>query len=288
MTVARFGDAGAFLRHAGPHLRADAIANNLILGIAARLVDHPRSDAMMLTVDDGAGAPRVAALMTPPWRLIVSAGPRDALGILAADLADRRPAPPGVVGPAEAAERFADVWREVTGAAVTPAVDMTLLAARHAVAPVAAPGRLRAAGDADAAWVGDAFVDFAVAIRASRAERDDGRETAAAYMRRGQVFLWEVGGAPMSMACANPMPPDGARVGPVYTPPNARGKGYASACVAALTLRLLGGGGRWCAIFADAVNPSTNAIYMRLGYKVYGTYREYDFAAAGDSNGGAP
>ena len=238
----------------------------------------PRPDAVMLAVDAAAGAPRVAALMTPPYRLIVSAGPRDALGPLAAAVIGCRPPPPGVVGPAEMAESFAEVWREVTGAAVTPAVEMTLYSAEHAVVPAAAPGRLRTAGDADAAWVADAFVDFAIAIRASRAEGDESRETAAAYLRRGQVYLWDVGGAPVSMACANPMPPDGARVGPVYTPPDARGKGYASACVAALTDRLLSGGGRWCAIFADAANSSINAIYRRISYDVYGTYREYDFA----------
>ena len=69
----------------------------------------------------------------------------------------------------------------------------------------------------------------------------------------------------------------GARVAPVYTPPGERGRGYASAAVAALTTRLLDGGADWCAIFADVDNATTNKIYQRIGYKEHGTYREYDF-----------
>lgn len=150
------------------------------------------------------------------------------------------------------------------------------------------PGRLRAAVPEDAEWVAEAFVDFAVAIGAGVAERAESRETAAAYMRRGDVHLWDVDGVPVSMACSHRMAPDGARIGPVYTPPAERGRGYASAVVGTLTDRILGGGAAWCAIFADVDNPATNAIYRRIGYEEHGSYREYDFAVAGDKNGSAP
>ncbi len=56
MKISRFDDAAAFLRHAGPLLREHAIDNNVMLGIAARLIDEPWDDAVMLTVDE-AGAP---------------------------------------------------------------------------------------------------------------------------------------------------------------------------------------------------------------------------------------
>ena len=78
MENSRFEDAAAFLRHAGPFLRADAIGNNVMLGIAERLVDAPWDGAVMLTVDGGNGAPCLAGLMTPPWRLIVSTGDAEA------------------------------------------------------------------------------------------------------------------------------------------------------------------------------------------------------------------
>ena len=65
MEISRFDDATAFLRHAGPLLQGHAIDNNVMLGIAGRLTDEPQADAVMLAVDE-AGAPRIAALMTPP------------------------------------------------------------------------------------------------------------------------------------------------------------------------------------------------------------------------------
>ena len=150
------------------------------------------------------------------------------------------------------------------------------------------PGRLRAAVSDDAEWVAKAFVDFAVAIDASVAERNESQKSAVAYMRRGDVHLWDVDGVPVSMACSHRMPPGGARIGPVYTPPAERGRTYASAAAGTLTDRILGDGAAWCAIFADVGNAATNAIYRRIGYEQHGSYREYDFGAAGDKNGGAP
>ncbi len=277
MNTSRFDDAAGFLRHAGPLLRDNAIDNNVMLGIGGRLADEPQADAVMLTVDE-AGAPRIAALMTPPWRLIVSTGSMEAIAALIGGVLEAGPRLPGVIGRADMAGAFAAAWRKTTGETATVVHEMNLLIAARATKPADVAGRLRAAGTGDSEWVTEAFVDFAVATDAGDAERDESRTSAAAYMRRGDVFLWDVSGAPVSMACSHRMAPEGARVGPVFTPPAERGRGYASAAVATLTTRLLDDGARWCAIFSDAGNPTTNAIYRRIGYNEHGTYREYDFA----------
>lgn len=287
MTCKQFDDAEAFLRHAGPLLRDHAIDNNVMLGIAVRLSDEPRDDAVMLTVDE-ADTPRIAGLMTPPWRLIVSTGSTEAVSVLVEGALESCPRPPGVVGTAAMAGAFAAAWQETTGEKATLAREMNLFIAAQAVVPGGVPGRLRAAVPDDAEWVTEAFVDFAVAIDASIAERNESRKSAAAYMRRGDVHLWDVDGVPVSMACSHRMPLGCARIGPVYTPPAERGRGYASAAAGTLTDHILSSGARWCAIFADVGNATTNAIYRRIGYEEHGSYREYDFAVAGDKNGGAP
>jgi hypothetical protein len=61
--------------------------------------------------------------------------------------------------------------------------------------------------------------------------------------------------------------PHGARIGPVYTPPAARGRGYASACTAALSERMLAAGKRFCFLYTDLDNPTSNTIYQRIGYR---------------------
>ena len=277
MDISRFDDAAGFLRHAGSLLGTHAIDNNVMLGIAGRLVDAPQDDAVLITVDDG-GTPCLAGLMTPPWRLIVSTGRDDAVPVLVEAMLDGGPRPPGVVGLAAMAERFATAWNAATGEKAPPATEMNLHVTDRVNAPADVSGELRLAKAEESEWVAESFIEFAIAIGADDAERGESRTSAAAYLARGEVWVWDVGGSPVSLVCCTRMAPVGARVAPVYTPPDQRGRGYASAAVAALTTRLLDDGAQWCAIFADVDNPTTNTMYRRIGYKEHGTFREYDFS----------
>jgi hypothetical protein len=53
----------------------------------------------------------------------------------------------------------------------------------------------------------------------------------------------------------------------VYTPPELRGNGYATALTAEVSQRLLDGGRTFCFLYTDAANPTSNAIYERIGYR---------------------
>jgi predicted GNAT family acetyltransferase len=72
-------------------------------------------------------------------------------------------------------------------------------------------------------------------------------------------------------------PPNGVRITLVYTPPSFRGRGYASACVAALSASLLASGRKFCFLFTDLANPTSNSIYQKLGYRPVCDMREYCF-----------
>jgi predicted GNAT family acetyltransferase len=69
------------------------------------------------------------------------------------------------------------------------------------------------------------------------------------------------------------------RVGPVYTPPDLRGRGYASGVVAALSQHALDQGAAACMLFTDVANPTSNKIYQRIGYRYVGDFTEYRFGA---------
>jgi len=71
----------------------------------------------------------------------------------------------------------------------------------------------------------------------------------------------------VSMASFGGVTPNGVRIGPVYTPPELRGRGYASALVAGTSQQLLDGGKRFCFLFTDLANPTSNGVYQRLGYR---------------------
>ena len=63
----------------------------------------------------------------------------------------------------------------------------------------------------------------------------------------------------------------------VYTPPELRGHGYASAVVAALSQRLLDAGHQYCALYTDLANPTSNSIYQKIGYTPVSDAVEYAF-----------
>jgi predicted GNAT family acetyltransferase len=60
--------------------------------------------------------------------------------------------------------------------------------------------------------------------------------------------------------------PNGIRIGPVYTPPEHRRHGYASAVTAGLSSRLLESR-RFCFLYTDLANPTSNKIYEQIGYR---------------------
>ena len=86
------------------------------------------------------------------------------------------------------------------------------------------------------------------------------------------ILLWEDSGEPVSTAGWGGPTPNGVRVAPVYTPPELRGRGYATALTAELSQRLLDGrlfegGRRFCFLYTDLANTTSNAIYERIGYR---------------------
>ena len=91
------------------------------------------------------------------------------------------------------------------------------------------------------------------------------------------MYLWEDGGCPVSMARIGRRMPHGATVGPVYTPAELRGRGYASNCVAKVSRIILDSGCEFCALFTNLENPTSNHIYTAIGYQPLGDFHQYRF-----------
>ena len=91
------------------------------------------------------------------------------------------------------------------------------------------------------------------------------------------AYLWEDGGRPVSLAGVGGLTPHGIRVGPVYTPPELRGRGYASNVVAGVSQLQLDAGRTFVFLFTDLANPTANKIYQAIGYEPVIDVDEYDF-----------
>jgi predicted GNAT family acetyltransferase len=218
-------------------------------------------------VTDG-GEVVAAALMTPPQRFVLARTERpEAMARLARDVREARPDVPGVSGPTPASGWFAEQWHLLTGQAVTCSVAERIYQLTRVKAPEGVPGRARRATEADR----DVLADWLTAFEqeAFGTASQDGRGHADRFLQsrlRG-MYLWEHDGQPVSMAGFGGPTPNGIRIGPVYTPPALRGRGYASACVARLSQDMLNSGRKYCFLFTDLANPTSNHIYQVIGYE---------------------
>ncbi len=82
----------------------------------------------------------------------------------------------------------------------------------------------------------------------------------------GRMPVWEVDGEAVSMAGPSRPAAGVVRIGLVYTPPRHRRKGYAAACVAAVSQGALHAGAIACVLYTDLNNPTSNGVYRRIGY----------------------
>jgi hypothetical protein len=150
---------------------------------------------------------------------------------------------------------------------------------RTPIVPSGVPGRMRFAAKDDrellVEWA-DAFAAEALPEGAPRLDTEELVDRRLAGGGAGMV-LWEDAGWPVSLAGFGGMTPHGIRIGPVYTPPALRRRGYAGALVAHLSRHLLDGGRDFCFLYTDLANPTSNHVYVNVGYELVCESAEYVF-----------
>jgi predicted GNAT family acetyltransferase len=275
MQARRFTDAAAFSACVRPLLMRQERENNVPLGIVRRLVDKPRDAALMIAIEDS-DQPVCAAIMTPPFKLVLSSGPTAAVAPLVEHLRMEGIALPGVTSLAPMADAFAAAWRMHYAGRIDMLFEINLLALGVAPAAAAAPGALRAATAHDLPLLRDWATAFFAEVGFPASERDSFIADLGDRIAVARLWLWE-NGEPACMLGHTETTPRTARIGPVFTPRGTRGKGYATAAVSELTRRLLAGGRAWCLLFADVANPTSMGMYRRIGYEEVCLCREYRF-----------
>lgn len=270
-TVERFATPALLLDAAGPFLGGREAEHNLIFGICANLTADPGfpSAPPYLAVVRAADRVIGAAVMTPPWNVVLSCTDDPAaVPALAADLDALGIAVPGTTGPVDEARAFAEAWCPPHGLRNQLAVAERIYRLERVVPPVGVPGRVRVGTTADR----DLLVDWVDAFLAEALERRTVEESAILVDRSFRAgtrtwYLWEDGGRPVSVAASAGPTPNGIRIGPVYTPPEHRRRGYASAATAAASQIELDKGRRFIFLFTDLSNPTSNKIYQQIGYE---------------------
>jgi predicted GNAT family acetyltransferase len=282
MLVTRYATAQDFLAQTQDALLTREATNSLILGISFRLKSHPDqilTEPFLATVTDKQEL-MLAVCMTPPHHLILySHRPQNqqlALEELIKYIRIHQIQVPGCIGPVQVTADFSHLWQTETGQTYRIATQERLFELTQVTQPSIAAGKLRQANQDDhdllLAWL-QAFFDEALPE-----SPEDASLTLSQRLNNGDMFVWEVAsGQIVSMAAKNRPIINVISIGPVYTPPAERGKGYASNCVAALSQLMLDSGWKTCSLFTNLANPTSNSIYQKIGYHPLEDFNEIVF-----------
>jgi len=278
MDVKHYYKAADFLMQAGKFLAKDEAHYGLILGIANTLKENPHmygsETPWFCTVSaDPKPTARLAAEMyaaawrTPPFMvgLAYFSGSLDLVANELVNAVDRKYKEiPGVVGDKKLADVFAGRWCGRHGLKVTDTMAQRVFKLTKVNDVRMSPGKFRVATEADKELVKKWSHGFQVDCFGENSkvpETDFSRR-----IPEGNVFLWEVDGKPVSVAERVRATERGGTVGGVYTPPELRGKGYATSCVAELSRNILQRGKQFCTLYTDLANKTSNSIYKKIGY----------------------
>jgi predicted GNAT family acetyltransferase len=275
--------AEAFLEHCASTLVEDEALHCVMLGLATELragTYRPLSSPVMAWVECER-AVTFASMRTPPNSVLLSrVHDADAVAALAERFVREGFDLPGAIGPRPSIEAFGPAWSVASGVAVAPGMAQLAYELREVRRPRPAPGRMREATRADRELLVDWFVAFMVDAFGSAESFDAERRVDRLLDGRGiGLVLWE-DGEPVSMSAYSGPTPNGMRIGGVYTPPEFRRRGYASALVADLSKRILDAGRSRCFLFTDASNATSNQIYRAIGYELVGEVAEAKFGGA--------
>ncbi len=184
---------------------------------------------------------------------------------------------PGVAGLTVEVQAFVQAWQRLTQQPMALAMEMRIHRLTQVQTLSRANGQLRVAEGCDRNLIhhwSEAFDQEAFGhVKEWTAQIVDRQ------LERGSIYLWD-NGSPVSMAIGRGSNPGGGRIGPVYTPPEYRQQGYATACVATLSQRLLEQGYSSCFLYTDQSNPTSNHIYQKIGYQYQCDWLEYRFGNA--------
>jgi len=264
-----------------PFLAKDPLRNQLIAGAWQAFTGLNRHRDCAFALLDSKGALALLAVCCHPYPLLLSQGRPEAAAALAASPLMDSISSSRVNGPEPLIAAFEAAWP----GRLEPVMQLELRATGSAPPRIESPGHLRLAEARDLPLLRDWRSAFVKAVKQDAEEEPMATLQLRQQIEAGRQFLWEDAGEAVSCCGITPASPLGpfGRVNFVYTPPEARGRGYAKACVGAVTAWQLAEGWSHCLLFVDRGNPVTLALYDALGYTALDRFQEIALKPALDA-----
>lgn len=282
MRIVAHADPSEYAGRVRPRLRRDEALHNLPLGVLGQIEEGVYEEWSLLSVEDDQDLVGMA-LRTPPWPWAVACfgDDVDAFARSVGDhLAREAPLPGELTGERGVAAAVADRWAVAADAVASAGMAMRIMDCTALEPQDEVPGMPRRVHIDDLELVVRWLVSFELETGASREPREPTELRSLIAMsvekQRSPLWVWEHEGEVVSLAGIGRPTGSGERIGPVYTPPELRGRGYAGALVSHLTQDAFDRGCDHVFLFTDAANPISNRLYERLGYHHIADAARYD------------
>jgi predicted GNAT family acetyltransferase len=256
---------------AEPHLLKHESENSLVLGLLGRILNGgwQCESPVFAGLFYGEECLGYGLRTNPQHPLHVTRMPGAAAACLAKTLHKADIALKGVNGTQEASVQFASEWSNLTGAMVEIAMRQGIHELRVVEAPDPGEGKMGLATEVDRVEIESFIAGFLADTDPTCSDpADEARHIAERFLATTGLYLWRNGEEQaVSIAAQVRESKNGASISLVYTPPEHRGRGYATRLVAGLSQQILDGGKTMCNLYTNLANPTSNAIYHRIGYR---------------------
>ncbi|MFF8192531.1 GNAT family N-acetyltransferase [Streptomyces bobili] len=269
-------DVDEFLARAGDFLRSRPALHTTALSVTEKLRTQGTEGAVFGRLERG-GEVGATFYRFPSRGLSVTSLTAEQADALAAQLIALGHSLPWITADDSTATAFAEAWQRRTGATPTPRVRLHLYRLGTLTPPEPFPaGRGRLVGEREHEHLMGWCREFAADV-GEDVTIDAGSWAGTRFAEKRYTYWETPDGTPVSMAGVNPLVGGQVRVDPVYTPAHLRGRGYAGAVTVEVSRAALAAGAEEVVLYTNAANPTSNALYQRLGYVRITDVVVYDF-----------
>ena len=277
--------ASELISLSGAYLEQDESENNRPLGHAYRLAENPHAyDAeppLLLSILEHGKAVGVAMVIPPYGSIILSRiGTKVEAAVvqLVHYLRGIDVQISGIIGPAVEAQALSDCWVEGRlNVSARISMRLRIFEARSVANLPLSPGKLRLARPEDQPLMARWIADYTEAV-GKPISFDIAKSWTEVLIQNQQLHIWDIE-CPVSIAAVDRPTRNGIAIHSVYTPPEYRSKGYATSSVLLLTQKMLTDRYSFCCLYTDLSNPTSNSIYVKIGYVPVGDALMFDFVA---------
>lgn len=268
MKITKFNDPFQYYQKVESYLVRQEAVHCLILGISKglyRAETNPANTPYLVVVEKDKTV-IATAIQTPPRKLILAKSSNTkAIELIAQDLATDSQSLPGIIASKAEAETFVKTWQCLEKKSSKLEMAMRIHQLEKVKAINKASGSLRITIESDRILLTDWIQAFVKEALGDNELKSDSQLWFDRHLENKSLFIWQDNEAAVSMAACSGATSNGIRINAVYTPPKYRGKGYATSCVAEMSQKLLNQY-KYCFLFTNLANPTSNHIYRKIGF----------------------